>query len=606
MLRTLQPSEPELIRLCRSRTWDGVSHRSQTHPLEASPTHHAKLGEGSTALSVAVGSRAPLEVIRNLVQADASQVGVSHVVRGNVLHEALRNRVESSVLELLLQAVIELEHKNSRNNKHVSRSLHLLGNLDDLGRTPLHYMVDRVIRTNERGEYSEMDWVNLHRMIQAYPHAVEIIDADGTTPLVQLLLIPPYLPECEEQHPMERDIHNAIKHMLAVCPTASRVSRRLPRPWHYHFCSESDTTSILHGDGVPNPLSCALLHGRSPSIVELLLDTNRTKGDYATRALVTHYHEVPLHVATSMRSSHELLQKLVQEDKAVLQIEDVHGLTPLDWMWIRHTLDWCSSFDPFAPVRVSRRRYIHNHFLDWYGRVSNQYFGLDKSMVDSPNPGVREMCRKLRQDLFRRISVLLPAIASTMTASEHVSMEEDTDVSLPLVHAAACVPCPLAMLRLACDTLPEQLWTRDQPNGRLPIHHAAARGGYKAMYPIGVSCHLHNLEEVPPLKMLLSICPGSSRVTDDRMQLPLHIAIDHVKRNEPSSNDESTSTSKQQRSYEGIAALLQVYPNALHRRDGVTMLYPFQQAAQGPDGDVELTFMLLLRDPSLLRSLVTE
>ena len=288
---------------------------------------------------------------------------------------------------------------------------------------------------------------------------------------------------------------------------------------------------------------------------------------------------------------------------------------------------------------VSRRRYVHNHFLDWYRKVSNQYLGVDQPMEESPNPQVREWSGRLKSDLFQRMCIVLPEMACLQWKQWYGRKEVNNagegsspDCRFSLVYAAAFVPCPLAMVKLACDSCPDDLRTLDARMGRLPLHYAATRGGYTAQFPVGASCHIQHLEEVSPLQTILARFPAASRVTDSRGQLALHIAIDYVKNekakrmrrtttgslscittaddqdheNDASSQSSGSSSAYQrmeQPGHQEIGALLSFYPESLYRRDGVTRLYPFQQAAEGRDGDLELSYMLLRHDPSLVQSI---
>jgi ankyrin repeat protein len=628
MFRNLYPSEPELVRLCRAKIWATVAERSQSHPSEAIPTDLAMRGEEYTPLSIATRCRAPLQVIDQLLRANIAQVGVTHSATGSVLHDALKFRASDEALELLVKAVIHYDTTIKARKCEC-----ILGVFDELGRTPLHYMVDRILRALDRGERSRQSWNILRLMVEAYPDAISVIDADGTTPLVLLLLIPKFSSSGGQGNDLEDEVYSMVQLMLSLDPKAVQVSRRLPRPWHYHFAYDNQEP-FGQGDGVPSPLSCALLHGRTIKTIQILLEANRKIGVQSCRLVVTHYHEVPLHIVVSMRCAPNLLEKLVQEDSMALGISDIYGLKPLDWIWIRHTLDWCSASDPFAPITVSRRRYIHNHFLNWYRKVSNQYLGVDRLMDESPNTEVRETSKRLKSDLLWRMSIVLPEMASLKWNECKTVMETDNDhefapTSFSLLHAAAFVPCPLAVVKLACDTYFGDLRSRDDRMGRLPLHYAAARGGYTARYPMGASCNLHNVEEVSPLQTVMARFPEASRVTDARGQLALHIAIDYVKAEKARANNKdnvdslkeeddvqgsscssTTSSSSaaalkltKQPGHQEIGALLHFYPESLYRRDGITMLYPFQQAAEGSNGDLELAFMLLRHDPSLVQSI---
>jgi hypothetical protein len=589
----IRPSEPELIRLCRAKTWIAASERTQSHPTEAVPTDFAVRGEASTAVAVAVRSRAPIQVIQGLLNANFHQVQVCHLARGSIIHEALKHRAGDDVLECLVRAVVEYEPLTGR-----SGSGYLLGHKDEVGRTALHYMVDRIVRSLDRGTLSQAEWDITRLLVQAHPESVSTIDADGSTPLVLLLLIPRFFYDVGGLN-LEEEVFRMVQLMLGVCPTAVKVSRRLPRPWHYQF-KFSDQDSMVHGDGVPSPLSCALLHGRSLETINLLLDSNKKVGVNACRAVVTHYREVPLHIAASMRCPVEVISRLVEEDAGIIGIGDTHGLGALDWVWIRHTLDWCSSPDPFAPTIVSRRRYVNNNFLDWHKRVSNEYVGIDRSVESTLSPAVRALKRRLKDDIFNRISVLLPAMAAASIENETSLMIDDNIHKFPLLHAACYANCPMAMVEIAFQVFPGMIFCRDEHLDRLPLHFAASRGGYTAQFPIGVSCNLQCLEENSPVNLVLSKFPEASRVVDGQDQLPLHIAIDYAKKVSEENrtfHSESWGVSTLE-----IDALLDVYPEALQRRDGKTSLFPFQQAAEGCNGNIDVTYELLRRDPSLLKT----
>jgi hypothetical protein len=598
MLRTLHhPCEPELVRLCRSKTWLGVTARTHTHPCEAMPTGLAARGEGSTALAIAVRSGAPAIVIELLLRANLHQIRVTHMNRGSVLHEALRHRVDDHVLQCLVQAAIQYEQAIPHGRSP------LLGHTDELGRTALHYMVDRVIRVLDRGERNHATWSIFRSLVQTYPYAVEVTDADGNTPLVLLLLMPIFTALTDGLE-LEGEVFRMVQLMVALCPSSVAVARRLPRPWHYNN-SEDGQSSRVHGEGEPSPLSCALLHGRSMDTIQVLLEANRRLGVSACRTVVTHYREVPLHIAVSMRGSIKLISKLVNEDRDVLDIADIHGLVPLDWMWIRHVLQWCSSIDPFAQVMVSRRRYLGDHFLQWYERVSNQYIGQDPSMEQSPNPVVRDSTRQLKDDLLQRMTLMLPAMAALdfFSGADHDMMDESGSDGFydekkdqwPLLHSACVVSCPLAMVQLALESSPEQSRAKDFI-GRLPLHHAVSRGGYAVNYPMGVSYNLRSIQEPSPTRQVLNCFPGACRVTDCYHQLPLHVAIDATKTRK--SDDAHIAHQNEN----DILLLLHHYPDALERRDGVTKLYPFLQAAEGQGASISLTYQLLRRNPALLKT----
>ena len=617
--------EQELMRLCRSKAWGAVLERCQSHPSEAEPSEGAITGHSSTALSVAVRAGAPNRVIEFLLRANWDQIGVTHPLRGSILHDALKHRVEDDVLHYLVQAAIQYEKLSGRHDHGESSPFLLLGHKDELGRNALHYMIDRVVRALERGDRSRSYWNSFLLLVQAYPHAVETMDADGSTPLVTLLLTPRF-PLDSVGKELEREVFRLVQLLVAICPSAVAVSRRLPRPWHYQRQTQVNFTSLVQGEGVPSPLSCALLHGRSIDTIKVLLDANRKLGFAPCRTIVTHNREVPLHVAVTMRAPIDLISRLLQDESEVLDVADIHGLIPLDWIWIRHVLEWFSSpSDALSPVMVSRRRYLGNHFLEWQSRVSNQYLGLDTTDLEqSPNPQVRQWTRRLKEDLLSRIATVLPVMAAqvhknsvrlnnaeTGTEFDHEHLQGSSP-SWTLLHAACYVHCPLAMVALALQaSSSDVLRTRDTLHGRLPLHYAASRGGgYMASFPVGVSCSPQSVQEMSPTKLVLSWFPQACQVRDAYGQLPLHIAIDagkETRRRQELDESNSMMWEHRQDSFDvgnnfddDVDLLLFHYPDGLEEIDGITNLFPFMQAAEGSGASVNTIYNLLRRNPTLL------
>lgn len=482
------------------------------------------------------------------------------------------------------------------------------GKIDELGRTPLHYMVDRIVRSFDMVDQPREAGRRLfQKLVEVHPASLSMVDADGDTPLVVLLMTSlfgddPMGRVCEE------DLCNIVKIMVELHPECVDIVRRLPRPWHYHSKRHSSQQQeFVHGEGVPSPLSCAILSGRSPETIQLLLSTCRRVSSNPCSAVVSHQQELPLHIAATMDSSMELLEILIENEPRALDVPDESGLVPMDWMWIRHVIHW-SSPTHYAPVGISRRRYISVNFLEWHERVSNQYLGIDESIeTSSSNPVIQSSLSRLRQELNEKINKMLPIMARLkLTSREEDVMETDTDTKpspFPLLHAACVVNCPLAIVMLTCSAYPDHLKTRCLETGRLPLHFAASRSGYNRQFSIGVTVNMQRMEEVSPVQVILSKLPLATRITDHKNQLPLHIAIDQMKSHR-CEWEHSLKTVEEQRKIRNwtrqVDALLEEYPDALHRRDGITKLLPFQQASAGLHGDVELTYALLRRDPTLL------
>ena len=596
ILRTLAPiDEPELLGLCRASLWTSVLNRLNTHPVEAIPTESALRGEGTTALSICLRNGSPLIVIEYLLKVSFSQIGVRHIVRGTVLHEAVKHRANDECLYCLVQASIVYDQRNKNKNLAIPS---LLGYKDELGRTPLHYMIERIVRLLDRGESCRASWNILRLLVEAFPESVKTLDADGNTPLILLLLIPNKALHFngsvkEEEH----YFFMILQCMVRLCPDAVQVSRRLPKPWCHQFRHEQyqqgseNHSTLVHGEGVPTPLSCALLGGRSSEVIDLLLNANRKFGLNPCQTIVTSQRETPLHIAMSMHCPVEVVSRIIQEAEAVVGVVDIHNLNPLDWLWIRHVLTFCDN----SPISVSQRRYIKPFFLDWYNKVSNHYLGID-------TPINNQIIMKLKDDLLIRMSLILPYLAKlSMKEKDDNGNGDDrmveNDCLLPLLHSACAVNCPLAMVNLALESSPKSVTMPDCLYGQLPLHHAANRSsGYKKNFPIGVSCRVTKVKEkLSPVSLVLSKFPHAARVVSKFQQLPLHLAIQQTK---------VLSKTKTQKSScgipEEIELLLKVYPESLTRRDGVTKVLPFMLAAEGTNANLELTYTLLRRDPSLL------
>jgi hypothetical protein len=593
MIRSLHSPDLPIIELCKSGSWDEVSARALTHPLEVAAR---KRGGQTTALSLAVRAKAPLQTIQDIVAADESQIAVLHQVRGSILHEALKHRVTDDLLEFLVETV-------ARYTKRANVASAMLGRKDELGRVPLHHMVDRIIRGFDHGQTtSDANKRIFECMVTQHPGSIAEIDGDGYTPLVLFLLIPrlgddPIARKCEQ------DISHLVHLLLKYNRRVVTVPRRLPRPWHFHSRNiTSPQQGFLHGQGVPSPLTCAILHGRHLETVQLIIAASRAEGVNSCSEVVTHHRETPLHVAATVKAPIDILTKLLQGERRAVNVPDARGLLPLDLIWIRHVVDH-SCAPSGLPVKASRRRFITATFVEQYHKVTQRY--LDGSKAHKRC--VSEETHDMSGDLLDRMSTILPVMADLRLTNvqrhekkEDDSMEVNTCSSnFSLIHAACAVNCPLAVIGLVVETCPESLKIRDPIMGRLPLHFAAGRSEYHQRFPTGVTGNPINVTENSPVPFILSKFPEACRVTDSSRQLPLHVAIDYTKKRGYRDKSTQEITLKTD-PFKEVVFLLDEYPDALHQRDGMTKLYPFQQAAEGEYGNVDLTFMLLRRDPVLI------
>jgi hypothetical protein len=540
----------ELFRLCQLNTWSLVEERLLKFAHEARPSEAAKQGDGTTVLSLAVRMGAPTSVIQSLVDADPSQLGVVHKMRGTILHDVLGQGSLKTLKYLLLATKQRAPEK-------------LLSHTDDLGRTALHCLVLHAMRALH---CSGTTWTVFRELVLAYPPAVGCMDCDGNTPLLLLLLNQ----DTYRQNSMsEAHILRMVKLMVAVCPHAVTLCRTVHRFWPGEHGDDGTV-----GDGVPTPLTYAMLYGRSEEIIGLLLDANFKMGTEACMTLISGYREVPLHMAVSLRSSISLLKRLVERAPQASMVADIHNLTPLDWLWIRHTIDWCNpSSTPLPPVAPSTRRYLADNFSQLHDQASREE--------------ATQVSTILQETLWQRMRLVLRASATTACHEPLYKQGEPWSMT----HAACFVKCPLAMIRLALrrEGL-SALKTRDLRMGRLPLHYAASRNGYCARIPVGpMSESIQNITEPSPVLEILRLYPQAAYITDCNGQLPLHIVIDTVRQSGICD-------------WDPIKFLLTQFPDSLERRDGKTKLFPFMQAAIENRACLDIIFLLLLENPALARS----
>jgi hypothetical protein len=617
MMRTLLPPEPELVQLCRQRTWFAVSQRLHSHPVEATPSDASLRGEGSTPLSIAVRSSAPRHVVKALLQANLHQIGITHRNRGSILHEALKHRASDDVLRYLLETMIQYQESlilespqqykmdfgaqhalDPAQFRHISvqssrlvRGPSLLGVQDDLGRTALHYLVERAKRVAEHLERSRSTWALFRALLTAHPDSIQVMDSDGNTPLVLLLLAP----RESRADKLESDIYRMVELMVSICPSIVTFSRKMPRPWRFLPMVSGNSISSQMGDGAPTPLYYALLNRRSHETVNMLIRANRTARGKGCATIVSQYQEVCLHIAVTTRAPLPVLYHVLNDFPEAALFQDIYGLSPVDWMWIRHVLDWnASPFDAVSSRMVSRRRFVGNQFMELQEFVSKRVaMDDDHHLVVDPTA-----VKQLQNDLYQRMQLLLPVAAAVMTADPIYKQGEPWN----LLHSACLVPCPAAMLHVVLKMEPvahHAVRSKDLRAGRYPLHYAANRVGYSAHLPVGVSRGIQILQEESPVHDILTLFPEACLAVDAANQLPLHIAIDTASWHRattlhPSTDNADTSENTV------LHALVSHYPDALERRDGKTKLFPWQQAAVGPGASLNTIYCLLRRQPTLV------
>jgi hypothetical protein len=556
----------------------------------------------------------------------------------------------------------------------------------------------------------EASWRAFEKMISANPSVMQIMDSDGNTPLVLLLAASSThhvaaaaatsSTSIQQRHDIvEAEIFRRVQLMLTLCPAQVAVSRKVPStrkavswsatqwkqqrhrqpPHQEHLsafvttennisCTNSSTsvltcpscasTSSISATCPTNfpvyglPLYHALLYGRCPETILELLRAQRCIGFNGCSVVVTHYAEYCLHVAVTRRAPLAVLQAIVDEYPDATLAPDVHGLTPLEWLWMSHVMDWHQATtmhrqqqqqqqpedhenadnEPneraFSLLSPSRRRFLHRDYLEWYNDILDHHctpYTADRYDFMDTKTG-----RSMQNELLQRMKILLPRAATEFGVTTVGPWHNQGSVSL--VHAACrlCGFIPRGMLQMVLAMDPDAKVQLRSPDdlGWYPLHYAAATPftGYSASLPLGTirSRGTSLLQEESPVALVLTNFPAASRATDIIGQLPLHVAIDAAKeqvhddymeqyQHSSASNGAARAATvvppstaiSHEREIAVLDLLLSHWPESIRQRDGKTGLFPWQQAAVGHGASLQTIYTLLRRDPTcVLRSIV--
>jgi len=540
----------------------------------------------------------------------------------------------------------------------------LFNTTDDLGRTILHCIVGRACHDVNLLRQDEAISV-IKEVLYNFPPAVGKRDSDGKTPL-ELVLMTQNQQNSNSVIDMEVELKvlQLVRLMLDAYPLAACVSinsaHAIISPRNItdalvvnEVNCDSYSARVMNrrrivmnsvdGNIGQTPLSFALMYGRHFSTVQLLLkasklaqtswytghfldwdnpNQNRCNVDnLSCMAIVSSDHEVPLHVAVTMRASEDIVSLLLDSCYQAGAVTDRCGLTPICWVWIRFVIDINNRGelggdlinDPRRQlrVRVSNRRFIPTNYVQLHEAVTKEISNSMKDIKDvSHSNRTRHPSSLLinsaldNTELWNKLAVLLPCAAKATEANS-----SKTSLSICVgqnnwspLHAASFISCPRAVLLLALEHLPNEVKKKDV-YGNLPIHYATARQGYTRNVPIGATLVAKEIIERSALFDLLPLWPKSASVTNANKQLPLHLAIDEEKQShllERGGRRKSLSEIEAQIMASPVLCLLLSYPEALYRRDGVTKLYPFMQAAVGDGSSLNMTFMLLKENPAII------
>jgi hypothetical protein len=394
-----------------------------------------------------------------------------------------------------------------------------------------------------------------------------------------VLLLSQHSDTLEEE--LEQEIFSMVQYLVRHFPEVVAHARRMPRPWR--FPAMSLPASQGRELPVSSPLYYAILCRRTQPTIQALLQTHEEIGINGCTSVVTQHSEVCLHVAVTMRAPLAVLDLIARADPTAVQALDIYNLTPVDWLWMTHIIDWHNATNR----RLSQRRFLGRDYLDWHDFVTTRI----PYQPDRYDPQSADTVHQMQRDFLARLKVMLTAFFR--------DDEDKGDGLLPWVCQLPNIPYGMLKMVLEMDPMVQGDIRRRDAGGRYPLHHASTRvRGYRVSLPLGVTRGVQTLKEDKKslhIEDLVKIFPSACRTLDDWGQLPLHIAIDAAKRDRLSTevagdNDYTNAV---------LQTFLGEYPGAISQRDGKTMLLPWQQAAEGRGAHLDTIFQLLRREPAL-------
>lgn len=536
--------------LCREQHWDLITDTLTTSspPTTTSPpfTTNSNITTNLLSLAVRTNPRVPLGVLQALATLQAHQQNNSWWTTtnpwttGSLLHEAIQYQCTDP------QVYLHCIHQFPQ----------LLSVLDGRGRTPLHCLLQQ--QPFHQSPHFLRLYPQLCRALwQAscnnQQHCLLHLDADGHTPIMLLL----------QQVTLPDSFVLELLCCLTIPQTACfayALTRKTPYRNLYHNNHSSAATAITNSGSIQTvtfaatPLYHAILSQRSVPILQTLLVHNNNSP--STEQRVTAYRETPLHVAVTTYSATPILALL--STPASLAAQDAWGWTPLDWLWL--TILRGPPPDTWRRS-VARRRQLPPHLTvqTWNGSTTTAGHDSPAMMITA---------------VLERCQALLPG--------------------QNLARAICSVRCPQPLRRLVLQHAGGISARRGGTKGRTILHCAATQGSFWLTYRAGVYAEavVQSVWQPSPVVDCLALLQQEQNapayccaLRDTAGQLPLHIAID---RKQGSDDDDD------------IVALVRAHPAAMDCRDGITGLYPFQQAAVGPKAQLNTIFLLLRFQPTSL------
>lgn len=596
-------SREKISKLLSTRRWEEVIKRVLTCPQEIINAPNP------SPLAIACRTGAPFECIQTLLEADPRRVRYLLDSRGTPLHEAI---VCEGTGPIVIKALLKADE--ALGNDSIRATLQQ----DVDGFVPLHLLIRRRFQSHILSLDEDMSLMEiLEMLVCSCPEAVTIPDRGEyeEPPIVYALKANIYAPSLGSEEGtlarVERQIYEMVQTMLKHAPyAASRV-----------FSGFRGQYTALHS---------AVFHGRYTTTIDLILKTEAQFPQPQKAALLANTQgELPLHFCAMRGERPRTVALLADAAPSAVLCRDASGLTPFHWLWIRFisTLMAMDEDGRSFTVQISTNKStIGNNKYSEFALIEQGEFDVDLPLIRRLDPPVDflrmrhipmevafdvaildwcdrsvEILQRIRERHYHFevgtdddtitwtrqetvISLFWTKVVSLLEAAGR-SLNELDSAEAFLVHTAFATPCCLpSVAYLVALLFPGELSMTDR-FGRLPIHYAAARPWHSWDWPRSEGAYEHPAqrllahETLDVLRVAIRLSSSlAARVADSDNRIPLHLVVDtFVKACTLATR--ATKGGVMTAMIQILHDLLRLYPESLQRRDGVTKLYPFQQAA---------------------------
>mmetsp|Transcript_13787 Transcript_13787/g.19759 ORF Transcript_13787/g.19759 Transcript_13787/m.19759 type:complete len:362 (-) Transcript_13787:48-1133(-) len=249
-----------------------------------------------------------------------------------------------------------------------------------------------------------------------------------------------------------------------------------------------------------------------------------------------------LHIAVLHDAPQEVIRALLQANPSALAEQDFAGCTPLHDCCHRASDKTLRTLLQFASSSVPSWNIRDNSNLTPLQYLATVWDELITSSIHKNRESVKPLELLTRDWILSRVwdkaTSLIQAEYYNLARSQ--SLPKLFNHNIVSMCATIASTCPKSIFQLAVSFFPSQIAQSDSM-GNLPLHRACT-----------------STSETPIVELLVDMFPQAVSVENLHHQLPLHFAC---RSGLPWSS--------------GVAALVQMFPNALWVPDGATKLYPF-------------------------------